>query len=64
MRACYWLFPAICLAVFPGLSAGAEVPEGGAFVNRITLSLTGGPRTFYLSESGQLTDTPEPYSPG
>ena len=46
---------------FPGRP---RVPEGGAFVNRITLALTSGPHTFYLSESGQLMDTPEPYSPG
>ena len=46
---------------FPGRPG---VPEGGAFVNRVTLALTGGPHIFYLSESGQLIDTPEPYSPG
>ena len=46
---------------FPGRPG---VPEGGAFENRITLPLTSGPRTYYLSESGRLRDTPEPYSPG
>ena len=46
---------------FPGRPA---VPEDGAFVNRITLALAQGPGTFYLSESGELTDAPEPYAPG
>ena len=46
---------------FPGRPG---VPGGGAFENRITISLADGASTFYLSESGQLMETPEPYSLG
>lgn len=41
-----------------------NVPAGGVFDNSITLRLTEGPRTFFLSESGGLAGAPDPFVPG
>lgn len=41
-----------------------NVPTSGVFENSVTLLLSSGKRTFYLSESGDLTDSPDRYDPG
>jgi hypothetical protein len=40
------------------------VPSGGVFDNRLSIDLADGTRTWYLSETGALADTPDDYSPG
>lgn len=41
-----------------------HVPSTGVFINSITLPLSTGPRTFYLSQSGALADRPDAFQPG
>ncbi len=41
-----------------------NVPAGGVFDNSVTVRLSSGPRTFYLSQSGALADHPDPFVPG
>ena len=42
----------------------AKVPSGGVFEHSLTLRLASGDRSFFLSESGSLNDTPDSYKPG
>lgn len=41
-----------------------KVPEGGAFEQRVSLPTVDGTRDLFLSESGELHTTPDPYQPG
>lgn len=41
-----------------------NVPSTGVFENSVTLQLASGERTFYLSESGILADSPDRFGPG
>jgi len=41
-----------------------HVPDGGVFLNQLTLQSTDGPSTFNLSESGVLASAPDEFSPG
>ncbi|MEE9247393.1 MAG: hypothetical protein V3U79_01685 [Dehalococcoidia bacterium] len=40
------------------------VPPGGVFENSLTLELTSGVQTFFLSQSDALNDEPDPFAPG
>jgi len=40
-----------------------KVPEGGVFVNSITLQLQTGPQSFFRA-SGRLADKPDSFTPG
>ena len=40
------------------------VPPGGVFQNSLTLELTSGVQTFFLSQSDALNDEPDPFAPG
>ncbi|MCH8090574.1 MAG: hypothetical protein IH955_11275 [Chloroflexi bacterium] len=40
------------------------VPPGGVFENSLTLELTSGEQTFFLSQSDTLSDEPDPFAPG
>lgn len=40
------------------------VPTGGVFNNHVTVRLTQGSRTLFLSESNSLSDAPDPFRPG
>lgn len=41
-----------------------HVPPTGVFINTMTLQLSSGPRTFYLSASGALASAPDAFQPG
>ncbi len=41
-----------------------NVPTDGLFNNSISLPLTSGETTFYLSEAGSLAEQPDAYDPG
>lgn len=41
-----------------------NVPSGGVFGNRILLQSVDGERSFFLSESGALNDSPDTFDPG
>ena len=41
-----------------------HVPAGGVFRNALTVQLSTGPRTFFLSRTGALAPRPDSYSPG
>ncbi len=41
-----------------------KVPPGGVFDNSVRVRLQTGPRTFYLSQSGELAGAPDPFVPG
>lgn len=41
-----------------------HVPPSGVFINTVTLQLSSGPATLYLSQSGALASTPDVFQPG
>ncbi len=41
-----------------------KVPPGGVFDNQLTATLSSGKRSFFLSDSGDLNDGPDPFKPG
>ena len=41
-----------------------HVPATGVFINTITLQLSSGPKTLYLSQSGALANQPDTFQPG
>lgn len=41
-----------------------HVPPAGVFINTLTVQLSSGPHTFYLSMSGALANGPDAFQPG